>query len=103
MLFFLISLITFSNARAQVHKINAETSVQQVTIFSSGAQVHRIATVSVASGRSEINFSELSSQLQQQSLQLKADANITLISVNTSKDFFSQRKIEQDEKNMIEK
>src|SRR5215471_14535451 len=82
---------------AQTKKINAETTVQQVTIFSSGAQVHRIANLSIQSGRTEISFSELSSQLQQQSVQLKADANITLISVTTDKDFFIQRKIEQDE------
>jgi hypothetical protein len=74
-----------------------------VTIFSSGAQVHRIANVSVPVGKSEINFPELSSQLQQQSVQLKADANITLMSVTTSKNFFIQRKIDRDEKNLLDR
>jgi len=88
---------------AQSRKITAETTVQQVTIFSSGAQIHRVANVNLQPGRTEINFPELSSQLQQQSVQLKAEANITLISVTTSKDFFVQRKIEQDEKNLLDK
>jgi hypothetical protein len=99
----LITTISFFSAHAQIRKVTAETTVQQVTIFSSGAQVHRIANVTVPVGKSEINFSELSSQLQQQSVQLRADANITLMSVTTSKDFFVQRKIEQDEKNLLEK
>ena len=97
-----ISFIPFTSF-AQNRKIIAETMVNQVTIFSSGAQVHRIANVSIPVGKSEINFTELSSQLQQQSVQLKADANITLMSVTTSKDFFVQRKIEQDERNLLGK
>ena len=96
-LFILASLAT----SAQLKKINAETTVQQVTIFSSGAQVQRIANLSIQPGRTEINFTELSSQLQQQSVQLRADANITLISVSTAKDYFIQRKIEQEERNLI--
>ena len=96
-LFILVSL----TCPAQSRKINAETTVQQVTIFSSGAQVQRIANLSIQPGRTEINFTELSSQLQHQSVQLKADANITLISVSIAKDYFIQRKIEQEERNLI--
>jgi len=100
---FITTAIVSVTTYAQNRKITAETTVQQVTIFSTGAQVHRIANVAVPVGKSEINFSELSSQLQQQSVQLKADANITLMSVTTTKDFFVQRKIEQDVKSLLEK
>jgi len=96
-------LLLYTVAVSQGKKLTAETTVQQVTIFSSGAQVHRIANVLVQPGRTEIAFPELSSQLQQQSVQLKADANITLISVSTAKDHFVQRKIEQDERSLIER
>lgn len=100
----LIVVLALSNfSFSQAKKITAETSVQEVTIFSSGAQIQRNATVSIQPGRSEIVFSGLSNQLQQQSVQLKADANITLLSVQAVKDYFSQRKIEQDEKTLIDR
>jgi hypothetical protein len=93
----------FIIANSQVKKIPAETTIQNVTIFSSGARVERTASVSILPGRSEISFSGLSNQLDQQSVQLKADANITLLSVQSTKDFLSERKIDQEEKDFINK
>jgi hypothetical protein len=95
----LFSLTCFS----QVKKLNAETTIQNVTIFSSGARVERSASVNIQSGRSEISFAGLSNQLDQQTVQLKADANITLLSVQSTKDFLTERKIEQEERSFIER
>jgi hypothetical protein len=101
--FFLSLLLSFSILSfSQVRKINAESTVQSVTVFTSGAQINRVANISVLPGRSEIAFNGLSNQLEQQSLQLKADANIVLLSVQTTKDFFGQRKTEQEEKELLE-
>jgi hypothetical protein len=96
---FLLLFITISAQK----KITAESAIGEVTIFSSGAQVQRLAEVLVPAGRSEIVFSGLSNQLQQQSIQLKADAGITLLSVQAQKDFFSQRRIEQDERTLLDR
>lgn len=93
----------FVVANSQMKKIPAETTIQNVTIFSSGARVERTASVSILPGRSEISFAGLSNQLDQQSVQLKADANITLLSVQSTKDFLSERKIDQEEKDFINK
>ena len=96
--FLFICFTCFSQSR----KLNAETIIQNVTIFSSGARVERSSSVSLQSGRTEISFAGLSNQLDQQTVQLKADANITLLSVQSTRDYLSARKIEQDEKNLIE-
>ncbi len=96
-------LFLYQNAISQIKKIPTETTVQTVTIFSSGARVDRISSVSISPGRSEITFSGLSNQLDQKSVQLNADADITLLSVQASKDFLSERKINDEEKNFIEK
>ncbi len=96
--FLFICFTCFSQSR----KLNAETIIQNVTIFSSGARVERSSSVSLQSGRTEISFAGLSNQLDQQTIQLKADANITLLSVQSTRDYLSARKIEQDEKNLIE-
>jgi len=97
-------LFLFLNAAcfAQTRKLTAESVVSGVTVFSSGAQIHRTANLSVLQGRTEIVFNGLSSQLEQQSLQLKADANITLLSVQALKDFTSQRKLEADERTLLD-
>jgi hypothetical protein len=98
-----LTLLSSFNSYSQVKKLNAETTIQNVTIFSSGATVERTATVSIQTGRSEISFTGLSNQLDQQTVQLKADANITLLSVQTTKDFLTVRKIDQDEKDFIDR
>ena len=100
---FIITLFIYSAANAQIKKLNAETAIRQVTVYSSGARVERSASVSLQAGRSEISFSGLSNQLDQQTVQLKADANITLLSVQSTRDFLTARKIEQDERNFIDR
>ncbi len=97
-----LSLLIFSPAFSQLRKINAETTIRSVTIFTSGARVERSATVNLQNGRTEISFAGLSNQLEQQTVQLKAEANITLLSVQSAKDYLTARKIEQEEKNLIE-
>ena len=100
---FIITLFIYSAANAQIKKLNAETAIRQVTVYSSGARVERSASVCLQAGRSEISFSGLSNQLDQQTVQLKADANITLLSVQSTRDFLTARKIEQDERNFIDR
>ncbi|HVF80683.1 MAG TPA: mucoidy inhibitor MuiA family protein [Flavisolibacter sp.] len=100
---FLFSILTAANCFAQNRKLTAESVITGVTVFSSGAQINRTANISVLPGRTEIVFNGLSNQLEQQSLQLKADANITLLSVQAVKDYNSQRKLETDEKTLVDK
>ena len=95
-------LFCLGSAYCQSKKINAETSIQNVTVFSSGARVERTGMVTIQPGRSEISFGGLSNQLDQQSVQLNAEADITLLSVQTTKDFFTERKIETREKELID-
>lgn len=101
-LFLIIFLFAYIfPSQSQVKKINVEPILQKVTIFTSGARVERSAEISLLPGRTEINFQGLSNQLDQQSVQLKANANITLLSVQTTKDFVSARKVENEEKEFI--
>jgi hypothetical protein len=88
---------------SQIKTLNAETTIQNVIIFSSGARVERSATVNIQSGRSEISFAGLSNQLDQQTVQLKADANITLLSVQTKRDYLTARKIDQEERTLLDR
>jgi Domain of unknown function (DUF4139)/N-terminal domain of unknown function (DUF4140) len=96
-----LPIFFFYIAQSQIKKLNAETAIQNVTIFSSGARVERSASVNIQSGRSEISFTGLSNQLDQQTVQLKADASILLLSVQTMKDFMTERKVAEQEQEYI--
>lgn len=101
-LFTSLSLFLCFGGQSQIKKLNAETAIQNVTIFSSGARVERQATVNIQSGRSEISFAGLSNQIDQQTVQLKADASIVLLSVQTMKDFVTERKVAVQEQQYID-
>jgi Domain of unknown function (DUF4139)/N-terminal domain of unknown function (DUF4140) len=101
-IFIALGLLFCLDAFSQIKKMNAETTIQNVTIFSSGARVERSAPVSIQAGRSEISFAGLSNQLDQQTVQLKADANIVLLSVQSTRDYLTARKIDQEEKNLTD-
>ena len=93
------SLLSF----AQPRKLPVESSIAGVTVFASGSQIVRTANASVLPGRTEIVFSGLSNQLEQQSLQLKADGNLTLLSVQAVRDYGSQRKLDADERSLVDR
>ena len=97
-----LSFMLFSFVQGQVRKLSAETNIQNVTIFTSGARVERTATVNLPEGRTELSFAGLSNQLDQQTVQLKADANITLLAVQTTKDFLTERKVAAMEQDFID-
>jgi uncharacterized protein (TIGR02231 family) len=93
----------FFGANGQPKRLNAETVIRTVTIFSAGARVERSAAVTLPTGRSEVSFPGLSNQLDQQTIQVKADANITLLSVQVTKDFLTERRIDQQEQDLIDR
>ncbi|MGN6246728.1 MAG: DUF4140 domain-containing protein, partial [Ginsengibacter sp.] len=100
---FLFCLLVSFSSIAQLRKNDAKTTISNVTVFSKGATVERTAAVSIPAGRSEVTFSGLSNQLDEKSIQLNADADITLLSVQTSKDFLIERTIDGQEKSYLGK
>jgi uncharacterized protein (TIGR02231 family) len=99
----LLLLVSSITSHAQPRKLTVESTISGVTVFASGAQILRTATAAIMPGRTEVVFTGLSNQLEQQSLQLKADANITLLSVQAIKDYSSQRKLEADERTLLDR
>ncbi|RYD95604.1 MAG: mucoidy inhibitor MuiA family protein, partial [Sphingobacteriales bacterium] len=91
-------LLAGLSALCQPRRQTIEPTVQGVTIFTTGARVERGGSAGLSAGRNEIVFSGLSNQLDPQSVQLKADANITLLSVKATRDFLTERRIDQEER-----
>lgn len=59
-----------------------KSEIQDVTVFTTGAQVSRSAKVTLARGVNYLVFRDLSPVLDEKSLQFKADGDLTILSLN---------------------
>lgn len=79
-----ISIILASTVFAQNTDIDARISTkpEQVTLFVSGAQITAKGNSNLKSGRQTVVFDKLSNFINANSVQVKADKDITILSVN---------------------
>ena len=75
----LLLLIAF---KLNAKDIELKTSISDVTVFQSGAQVKRSGTVKIPAGESEIKISDATSLLKKESIQVKGEGSFTILSVN---------------------
>ncbi|HLP12239.1 MAG TPA: mucoidy inhibitor MuiA family protein [Flavobacteriales bacterium] len=59
-----------------------KTSLTEVTVFQSGAQVKRIGSTTIPAGESEIKIKDATALLLEESIQVKGEGNFTILSVN---------------------
>lgn len=102
-LIFLLSVLCTQTSYSQVRNIQAETKIREVIVFTEGAQVERIANVTIPAGRSEWVFSGISPQLEKQSIQVKTATGITVLSVNHQVNFIREQEIREDIRALEEK
>ena len=67
------------------------STIREVTVFPSGAQVNRIAETTLASGKSELVFSGISPSIDKQSIQVKGEGNFTILSVVHQTNFLKEQ------------
>lgn len=96
----LIGLILCICSEAQVRK-NIESKIEKVTVFLDGAQTQRSAKVALSAGKSELVFTNISPSIDKQSIQVKADGNITVLSVIHQQNFLKEQQ-KQDEIKEVE-
>lgn len=79
------------------------TDVSGVTVFLEGAQVVRHKNVTVNSGISILKFTNLSPFIDAKSIQVKAEGNITVLSVNHQQNFLNELKKSTELENLENK
>ncbi len=85
-LFILLSF-HFGSTLAQ-NEITQSSSIKDVTVFLSGAEIHRTAKVNLAAGSNTITFDNLSNYITPSSIQVKAkNSNVTIASVNIQSNY----------------
>jgi hypothetical protein len=86
----ILSLFVGSLAAQDLPEKEVKTEVSQVTVFIDGAQIVRKKTVNVPAGKSLIKFSKLSPFIDAQSVQVKAEGALTVLSVNHQQNYLNK-------------
>lgn len=87
-------LITSSYA----NEISVESKIKHVTVFQRAAQIQRSAQVKVPKGKHQIVLTNLSTRVNQNSIQITGDKDITILSVS-----FQQNYLKNNEENVATK
>lgn len=66
------------------------TKIKDVTVFMQGAQVNRSSKVSVKAGRTKLIFSGLTSDLNSNSITVKVEGGVKVMSINSRSDYFDE-------------
>jgi uncharacterized protein (TIGR02231 family) len=85
-LFFTIPFLTNGNDNQKP----VTSSIEEVTVFRSGAQITRQATVELTAGRNEIVFQGLAPSLSAQTIQLSGDAGFMILSLTHRQDYLDE-------------
>lgn len=86
----LLAVTLFMQSPAQTKK-NIDSKIEKVTVFLEGAQVQRSAKTNLAPGKHELVFTNISPSVDKQSIQVKADGNITVLSVIHQLNFLKEQ------------
>ena len=88
----LFSLLVFVSSVAQNHELISKTTIDQVTVFLSGAQVNRKGKVTVVPGVNEIKLAGLSPSINGNTVQASlSNSNLTILSVDHKMNYLTEK------------
>ena len=98
-----LAIITFCHIASFSQKENqiVSSKIEKVTVFLQGAQVERIAKQNLATGKYNIVFGSISPKIDKQSIQLKTEGKLTVLSVTHQVNYLKEQQV-QDEIKQIE-
>lgn len=89
-------ILPFTLIAQSVKRVPVETKMEQVTVFMKGAQVKRTAKQTITTGKQEIVFTGISTDIEKQSVQVKADGKLTILSVRVQRDFLKEQEVREE-------
>ncbi|HMC99556.1 MAG TPA: DUF4140 domain-containing protein, partial [Ferruginibacter sp.] len=101
--FILVQFVILATVCGYSQKDNqtVASKIEKVTVFLQGAQVERTAQQLLKAGRYNIVFDAISPKVDKQSIQLKADGKLTVLSVTHQVNFLKEQHV-QDEIKQLE-
>ncbi|MEJ8816523.1 DUF4139 domain-containing protein [Lacibacter sp. H407] len=100
---FLLYVLPITVVAQSVKRVPVETKMEQVTVFTKGAQVKRTVKQSISAGKQEIVFTGISTDIEKQSVQVKADGRLTILSVRVQRDYLKEQEVREEIKTTQEK
>jgi hypothetical protein len=100
---FLLYFLPITLVAQSVKRVPVETKMEQVTVFMKGAQVKRTVKQSITAGKQEIVFTGISTDIEKQSVQVKADGRLTILSVRVQRDYLKEQEVREEIKITQEK
>lgn len=102
--FIALSLVSFTAMGQEEGKIKATSTIQEVTVFLSGAQVTRnAASIEIPKGVNYIVFNGVSPDIDEKSIQVKGAGNFTILSVSRQLNFLKNKETGSPDKAFQEK
>jgi uncharacterized protein (TIGR02231 family) len=89
-------LVSHSQNKKQI----AESKIEKVTVFLQGAQVERTSQQSLKAGKYNIVFGDISPKVDKQSIQLKAEGKLTILSVTHQVNFLKEQQVQEEIKDL---
>ncbi|WP_074406327.1 MULTISPECIES: mucoidy inhibitor MuiA family protein [Aquimarina] len=87
LLFLFFSFIIASGAEKKT-----KTTIEEVTVYLEGAQIKRIASVNLTSGINEITLSDLSPNIEENSIQISGLKNTSILAINFAINYLEKKK-----------
>lgn len=91
-------LITFGISAQTVSEKEISTDVSQVKVFLKGAQETRTKSITLSPGTQLLKFTQLTSDVDTKSIQVKASGAVTVVSVNFQKNFLKENEESEEQK-----
>lgn len=88
----IVLIISIHVAFASENKVELNSNIKEVTVFQKGAQVFRVGSTYLNPGVTDIVLTDLSSNINQQSIQVKGFGNFTILSVNYQLNYLKTQK-----------
>jgi hypothetical protein len=98
-IFTLVTLTLCICLQAQTKK-NIDSKIEKVTVFLQGAQVQRSAKANLVNGKQELIFTNISPAIDKQSIQVKADGNVTVLSVIHQQNYLKEQQKQEEIKDI---
>lgn len=94
-----LACLLLLQANAQSKK-NVESKIDKVTVFLEGAQTQRSAKVNLIPGKYELIFASISPSIDAQSIQVKAEGQVTVLSVIHQQNFMKEQQKQEEIKEL---
>lgn len=100
--FLVLLALNFSLIAQDIQEQNLETKIEEVKIHLQGAEIIRQATVSLATGKHQLIFSNLSPKINAQSIQISAPEGVNVLSTTSKINFLKKQKVLSQEVQVLQ-